>query len=241
MTARRSPSPRSAWRCARRSPSSPRATGASTSPAGPQRREDHRAVAGHGQGRLPRRQHPRGVRRRWRRHRRPRRGLRGARGRGLPAADDGGQPGDLRHRDHAAAAPRSRRSAGCPGIADGPRRWRSRSPSPTPARTSHQITTTARRDGDEWVLKRPEDLHLRRRRGQTRAGRRAHRGRQDRQAQAGLFVVPTDAKGLENQAIPMEIVTPRRSSSRCSSTTCGCRPTRWSATRTAGWCSCSPG
>ena len=67
---------------------------------GARRREDHRAVAGDRQERLPRHQHPRGVRRRWRRHRRHRGGLRGARRAGLPAAADGRQPGDLRHRHH---------------------------------------------------------------------------------------------------------------------------------------------
>ena len=102
---------------------------------GPRRREDHRAVARDRQGGLPRHQHPRGVRRRRRRHRRHRRGLRGARRAGLPAADDGRQPGDLRHRHRplrhrgaeAALAARHRRRHRA--------RWRSRSPSPTPAPT----------------------------------------------------------------------------------------------------------
>ena len=96
-----------------------RSTAASTSPAGPQRREDHRAVARDRQERLPRRQHPRGVRRRWRRHRRRRGGLRGARRAGLPAADDGRRPGDLRHDHHAATAPSEQKQRWLPGIADG--------------------------------------------------------------------------------------------------------------------------
>ena len=50
-----------------------------------------------GPGRLPRRQPAGGVRRRGRRHRRPGRGRRGAGPRRLPAADDRGVPGHLRH------------------------------------------------------------------------------------------------------------------------------------------------
>ena len=50
---------------------------------------------------------------------------------------------------------------------------------------------------------RPQDLHLRRRRGRQRAGRRAHRGRaRPARSSRCLFVVPTDADGLRGQADP---------------------------------------
>ena len=41
-----------------------------------------------------------------------------------------------------------------------------------------------------------------------------------------LFLVPTDSEGFTYQEIDMGITSRRRSSSRCSSTTSGCRPTR---------------
>ena len=97
--------------------------------------EDHRAVAGDRQERLPRHQHPRGVRRRWRRHRRHRRGLRGARRAGLPAAADGRQPGDLRHHHQPLRHRGAEAALAARASATAPARWRSRSPSPTPAPT----------------------------------------------------------------------------------------------------------
>ena len=42
---------------------------------------------------------------------------------------------------------------GCPAWPRAGARWCSRSPSPTPASNTHQLSTTARRDGDEWVLR----------------------------------------------------------------------------------------
>ena len=63
-----------ASRCAARWPSWPAATAASTSPRRPAAAARPPSCGGDRQARLPRRHHPRGVRRRWRRHRRPRRG-----------------------------------------------------------------------------------------------------------------------------------------------------------------------
>ena len=55
---------------------------------------------------------------------------------------------------------------------------------------------------------RPQDLHLRRRRGRQRARRRAGRGRQDRQGEAGPVRRPDRLRRLRVQGIPMEIVSP---------------------------------
>ena len=94
-----------------------------------------------------------------------------------------------------------------PGIADGTGTMAFAITEPDAGTNSHNITTTARRDGDGWVLDGPQDLHLRRRRGRQRARRRPHRGRPHRQAQA----VPVrrarrTPPGFEARPIPMEIV-----------------------------------
>ena len=65
-------------------------------------------------------------------------------------------------------------------------------------------------DGDEWLLKGQKIYISGVDEAKTRARRRAYRRRQDRQAQAGLFVVPTDAAGFSYTAIPMEIVSPEQ-------------------------------
>ncbi len=52
-----------------------------------------------------------------------------------------------------------------PGIADGSYTMAFAITEADAGSNSHNITTTATRDGDEWVLKGSEDLHLRRRRG----------------------------------------------------------------------------
>ena len=97
-----------------------------------------------------------------------------------------------------------------PGIADGTFTMAFAITEPDAGSNSHNITTTARRDGDEWVLK----------------GRKIYISGLD-EAQAVLvvartedaktgklkpclFVVPTDAPGFEFNAIPMEIVSPEK-------------------------------
>ena len=74
-----------------------------------------------------------------------------------------------------------------PGICDGTETMAFAITEPDAGTNSHNITTTARRDlpdGDDVAAQGSEDLHLRRRRGQERAGRLPHGGREDRQAQA---------------------------------------------------------
>ena len=69
---------------------------------------------------------------------------------------------------------------------------------PDAGTNSHNITTTARRDGDELGAQRPQDLHLRRRRGRrTCSSSRAPRTRGPASSSPCLFVVPTDAEGFE--------------------------------------------
>jgi alkylation response protein AidB-like acyl-CoA dehydrogenase len=97
-----------------------------------------------------------------------------------------------------------------PGIADGTFTMAFAITEPDAGSNSHRITTTARRDGDGWVLK----------------GRKIYISGVD-EAQAVLvvartedaktgslkpclFVVPTDAEGFEYQAIDMEILSPEK-------------------------------
>jgi alkylation response protein AidB-like acyl-CoA dehydrogenase len=97
-----------------------------------------------------------------------------------------------------------------PGIADGTFTMAFAITEPDAGSNSHRITTTARRDGDGWVLK----------------GRKIYISGVD-EAQAVLvvartedaktgslkpclFVVPTDAEGFEYQPIDMEILSPEK-------------------------------
>ena len=95
-----------------------------------------------------------------------------------------------------------------PGICDGTGTMAFAITEPDAGTNSHNITTTARRDGDEWVL----------------TGRKIYISGVDeaenvlvvartQDASTGklkpcLFVVPTDADGFEAQPIAMEIVSP---------------------------------
>jgi alkylation response protein AidB-like acyl-CoA dehydrogenase len=95
-----------------------------------------------------------------------------------------------------------------PGIADGTETMAFAITEPDAGTNSHNITTTARRDGDEWVLKgqkiyisgvdEAKNVLVVARTEDARTGK----------LKACLFVVPTDAAGFEYQAIPMEIVSP---------------------------------
>ena len=152
-----------------------------------------------------------------------------------------GQPGDLRHRDQPLGT-EEQKQRWLPGIADGTGTMAFAITEPDAGTNSHNITTTARRrDGDDWVLN----------------GRKIYISGVD-EADNVLVVARTeDAEDRQAQALPVRGADRRRglrvrrrsrwrssaprSSSRSSSTTSGCPPTRWSATRTPAWCSCSPG
>lgn len=97
-----------------------------------------------------------------------------------------------------------------PGIADGTVTMAFAITEPDAGSNSHQITTTARRDGDEWVLN-GQKIYIS---GLDEAQAVLVVARTE-DARTGklkpcLFVVPTDAPGFEYTAIPMEIVSPER-------------------------------
>ena len=128
-------------------------------------------------------------------------------------------PGDLRrHRHH--------------GVRDHRARRRHQHP-----QHHHDRPPRRRRVGAQ----RPQDLHLRRRRGRPRARRRPGRGRADRQGEAGAVRRPDRRTPASRRSRSRWRSSARSCSSRCSSTTYAWPPTRSSATRTAVSCSCSPG
>lgn len=97
-----------------------------------------------------------------------------------------------------------------PGIADGSFTMAFAITEPDAGSNSHNITTTATRDGDNWVLNgrktyisgvdEADAVLLVSRTADARTGK----------LKPCLFVVPTDAEGFEAQVIPMEIVAPEK-------------------------------
>lgn len=95
-----------------------------------------------------------------------------------------------------------------PGIADGSSTMAFAITEPDAGTNSHNITTTARRDGDGWVLSgrkvfisgidEADNVLVVARTEDARTGK----------LKPCLFVVPTDADGLEATPIAMEIVSP---------------------------------
>jgi alkylation response protein AidB-like acyl-CoA dehydrogenase len=95
-----------------------------------------------------------------------------------------------------------------PGICDGTETMAFAITEPDAGTNSHNITTTARRDGDEWVLKgqkiyisgvdESKNVLVVARAEDARTGK----------LKPCLFVVPTDAEGFSFTPIPMEIVSP---------------------------------
>ena len=128
-----------------------------------------------------------------------------------------------------------------PGIADGSITMAFAITEPDAGSNSHRITTTARRDGSDWILN-GQKVYIS---GVDQAQAVLVVGRTE-EAKTGnlrpaLFIVPTDTPGFTWTKIEMEIWSARRTSSRCSSTTSGCRPTRSWGPRTPRSRSCSPG
>ncbi|SDS73122.1 hypothetical protein SAMN04488570_2555 [Nocardioides scoriae] len=97
-----------------------------------------------------------------------------------------------------------------PGICDGTATMAFAITEPDAGTNTHNITTTGRRDGDEWVLNgrkvwisgvdEADHVLVVARVGDDRTGR----------VKPVLFVVPTDAPGFEAHPIPMEIVSPEK-------------------------------
>ena len=95
-----------------------------------------------------------------------------------------------------------------PGICDGTGTMAFAITEPDAGTNSHNITTTARRDGDEWVLKGQKifisgvdeaaNVLVVARTGDAKTGK----------LKPCLFVVPTDSAGFSFTPIPMEIVSP---------------------------------
>jgi alkylation response protein AidB-like acyl-CoA dehydrogenase len=100
-----------------------------------------------------------------------------------------------------------------PGICDGTGTMAFAITEPDAGTNTHNITTTARRDGDEWVLNGrkvyisgvDEADHVL---VVARAEALSPSGERTGKVKPVLFVVPTDAPGFEAQPIPMEIVSP---------------------------------
>src|SRR6476469_7677153 len=97
-----------------------------------------------------------------------------------------------------------------PGICDGTGTMAFAITEPDAGTNTHNITTTARRDGDEWLLTgrkiyisgvdEADHVLVVARTEDARTGK----------LKPVLFVVPTDAEGFEATVIPMEIVSPEK-------------------------------
>ncbi len=99
-----------------------------------------------------------------------------------------------------------------PGIADGSSTFAFAITEPDAGSNSHRITTTARRDGTDWILSgqkvfisgldQAQAVLVVSRTVQTNGAAKSESLR------PALFVVPTDAPGLSFTRIPMELVSP---------------------------------
>ena len=111
---------------------------------------------------------------------------------------------------------------------------------PDAGSNSHRITTTARRDGSDWILSGQKVWIS----GLDQAQYVLVVGRTEEQKtgnlRPALFVVPTDAPGSPSPRSPWKSSV-RRTSSRSSSTKSGYRPTLWWAPRMPPSPNCSPG
>jgi alkylation response protein AidB-like acyl-CoA dehydrogenase len=97
-----------------------------------------------------------------------------------------------------------------PKIADGSMIMAFAITEPEAGSNSHRITTTATKDGDEWVIKgqktyisgvdEADAILVVARTADAKTG----------QLKPALFVMPTDAKGLERQVIPMDFHAPEK-------------------------------
>jgi alkylation response protein AidB-like acyl-CoA dehydrogenase len=97
-----------------------------------------------------------------------------------------------------------------PGFADGTARMAFGITEPDAGSNSHAITTTARRDGEDWILNgrkvfisgvdNCESTLIVARTEDARTGK----------LKPALFVVPRDAAGFEYREIPMELISPDR-------------------------------
>jgi alkylation response protein AidB-like acyl-CoA dehydrogenase len=102
------------------------------------------------------------------------------------------------------------RQAWLPGIADGSRIMAFGITEPDAGSNSHRLTTTARRDGDDWLLTGRKVFIS----GVDNADAVLVVGRtQDARTgklKPALFIVPRDAPGFEYRPIPMDFIAPER-------------------------------
>ncbi|AUH69924.1 MULTISPECIES: acyl-CoA dehydrogenase family protein [Gordonia] len=97
-----------------------------------------------------------------------------------------------------------------PGLADGSITMAFGITEPDAGSNSHQITTTARRDGDDWILNgrkvfisgvdQAQAVLIVARTEDAKTGR----------LKPALFIVPTDTPGFEHQIIDMEMLNPEK-------------------------------
>ncbi|GAB3445124.1 acyl-CoA dehydrogenase family protein [Actinophytocola sediminis] len=97
-----------------------------------------------------------------------------------------------------------------PGFADGTLRMAFAITEPDAGSNSHKLTTTARRDGDQWVLSGQKVFIS----GVDEAAAVMVVGRSE-DARTGklkpaLFIVPTDTPGLEYRPVEMDIISPEK-------------------------------
>ena len=128
-----------------------------------------------------------------------------------------------------------------PGIADGSITMAFAITEPDAGSNSHRITTTARRDGSDWILS-GQKVYIS---GVDQAQAVLVVGRTE-DARTGnlrpaLFVVPTDTPGFTFTKIPMELVMPGEPVPGVPRRRAAARPTPWWAPRTPRSPSCSPG
>ena len=97
-----------------------------------------------------------------------------------------------------------------PGIADGTTTAAFAITEPDAGSNSHRITTTARRDGDRWLLTGRKTYISGVDEAQTVLVVARTEDARTGKLKPALFLVPTDAPGLEYQHIPMDIVSPEK-------------------------------
>ena len=95
-----------------------------------------------------------------------------------------------------------------PGIADGSITMAFAITEPDAGSNSHRITTTARRDGGDWILSGQKVWISGVDQAQAILGVARTEGLKTGNLRPALFIVPTDAPGLSFTRIPMELVMP---------------------------------
>jgi alkylation response protein AidB-like acyl-CoA dehydrogenase len=97
-----------------------------------------------------------------------------------------------------------------PGLASGREKVVFAITEPGAGSNTHQLATTARREGDEWVI-RGEKYYISGVDDAEALLLVARTGRDERgNAQLSLFLVPTDAPGLQKNPLPVDVMLPEK-------------------------------